>query len=95
MLWPIVNSPKATPRHGGVFYGWRSNGTAQRRLCFRLLSGEDAQDLFVARLDGGGEFLDFPCVRARMGEDEVDVVAIVGVVDGDVFRFADDEMSAG
>ena len=30
-----------------------------------------------------------------MGEDEVDVIAVVGVVDGDVFRFADDEMSAG
>ena len=55
---------------------------------FVLLCGEDAQDLFVARLDGGGEFLDFPCVRARMGEDEVDVVAVEGVVHRDVFRAA-------
>ena len=44
--------------------------------------------MFVARLDGGGEFLDFPCAHARMGEDEVDVVAVEGVVHRDVFRAA-------
>jgi len=51
--------------------------------------------LFDARLHRRGEFLHFPRAVARVGEDEVDVVAVVGVVDGDVFRFADDEMSAG
>ena len=62
---------------------------------FLLLLREDAQDLFVARLHGAGEFLDVAGAHARVGEDEVDVVVVVGVVDGDVFRFADDEMSAG
>ena len=48
-----------------------------------LLAGEDAQDLFVARLHCAGEFLHFPCAYARVGEDEVDVVAVEGVVDRD------------
>ena len=46
------------------------------------------------RLHRRGKFLHFPRAVARVGEDEVDVVAVVGVVDDDVFRFADDEMSA-
>ena len=51
--------------------------------------------MFDTRLHRRGEFLRFPGAVARVGEDEVDVIAVVGVVDGDVFRFADDEMSAG
>ena len=42
--------------------------------------------MFDARLHRRGEFLHFPRAVARVGEDEVDVVAVVGVVDGDVFR---------
>ena len=49
----------------------------------------------MTRLHCRGEFLHFPRAVARLGEDEVDVVAVVGVFDGDVFRFTDDEMSAG
>ena len=64
-------------------------------LILRLTQRQDTQQLFDARLHRRGEFLHFPRAVARVGEDEVDVVAIVGVVDGDVFRFADDEMSAG
>ena len=47
--------------------------------------------MFDARLHRRGEFLHFPRAVARVGEDEVDVVAVVGVVDGDVFRFASGE----
>ena len=51
--------------------------------------------MFDACLHRRSEFLHFPRAVARVGKDEVDVIAVVGVVDGDVFRFADDEMSAG
>ena len=47
--------------------------------------------MFDTRLHRRGEFLHFPRAVARVGEDEVDVVAVVGVVDGDVFRFARSE----
>jgi len=47
--------------------------------------------LFDTRLHRRGEFLHFPRAVAWGGEDEVDVVAVVGVVDGDVFRSAGGE----
>lgn len=47
--------------------------------------------MFDTRLHRRGEFLHFPRAVARVGEDEVNVVAVVGVVDGDVFRFAGGE----
>lgn len=47
--------------------------------------------MFDTRLHCRSEFLHFPRAVARVGEDEVDVVAVVGVVDGDVFRFAGGE----
>ena len=42
--------------------------------------------MFDTRLHCRGEFLHFPRAVARVGEDEVDVVVVVGVVDGDVFH---------
>ena len=47
--------------------------------------------MFDTRLHRRGEFLHFPRAVARVGEDEVNVVAVVGVVDGDIFRSAGGE----